>query len=116
VCLYFVPSLIPFDCCIPFYRRYPEPGSFTGWKNLFAKFQNTTYVARGPLSFIPFWTLPVDDEPHQPLFLSSTGAGEAFALGVKLRKRYGFTKGGENITIWYAALALCYLSILHVGL
>ncbi|KAK7443232.1 hypothetical protein VKT23_015830 [Stygiomarasmius scandens] len=82
--------------------RYPEPGSFTGWKNLFAKFQNTTYVARGPLSFIPFWTLPVDDEPHQPLFLSSTGAGEAFALGVKLRKRYGFTKGGENITIWTA--------------
>ncbi|THU96832.1 phosphoglycerate mutase-like protein [Dendrothele bispora CBS 962.96] len=31
-----------------------------------------------------------------------TGAGEAFALGVKLRKRYGFTKGGENITVWSA--------------
>ncbi|THU89422.1 phosphoglycerate mutase-like protein [Dendrothele bispora CBS 962.96] len=104
-----VPSTVPDGCVVDqaawFLRhgsRYPEPGSFTGWENLFAKFQNASYTARGPLSFIPFWTLPIDDEPHQPLFLSSTGAGEAFALGVKLRKRYGFTKGGENITVWTA--------------
>ncbi|KAF5350314.1 hypothetical protein D9758_012812 [Tetrapyrgos nigripes] len=104
-----VPRRLPDGCVVEqaawFVRhgsRYPEPGSFTGWQNLFAKFQNSTYTARGPLAFIPSWTLPVDDEPHQPLFLSSTGAGEAFALGVSLRKRYGFTKGGENITIWTA--------------
>ncbi|KAK7062821.1 hypothetical protein VNI00_000316 [Paramarasmius palmivorus] len=82
--------------------RYPEPGSFNGWKNLFSKFQNATYTAKGPLSFIPSWELPVDDEPHQPLFLSSTGAGEAFALGVRLRKRYGLTEGGTNFTVWAA--------------
>ncbi|KAK1236252.1 hypothetical protein PQX77_000514, partial [Marasmius sp. AFHP31] len=79
--------------------RYPEPGSFTGWKNLFSKFQNGTYTARGPLSFIPSWIPPVDDESHQITFLSSTGASEAFSLGVKLRNRYGMTKGGENMTV-----------------
>ncbi|KAF8056540.1 phosphoglycerate mutase-like protein [Lyophyllum atratum] len=83
--------------------RYPEPGSFVGWQNLFAKFQNATYTARGPLAFIPSWTPPVDDVPHEPLFLSSTGAGESFGLGVELRKRYGFTKGGENFTVWSAS-------------
>ncbi|KAJ7074127.1 phosphoglycerate mutase-like protein [Mycena amicta] len=82
--------------------RYPEPGSFAGWQQLFAKFQNNTYTAKGPLAFIPSWTLPVDDIPHQPLYLTSTGALEAFALGVDLRKRYKLTKGGDNITIWSA--------------
>ncbi|KAJ7172166.1 phosphoglycerate mutase-like protein [Mycena filopes] len=83
--------------------RYPEPGSFTGWQALFTKFQNNSYTAKGPLAFIPSWVPPVDDVPHEPLFLSSTGALEAFSLGVDLRKRYQFTKGGENITIWSAA-------------
>ncbi|KAJ7709541.1 phosphoglycerate mutase-like protein [Mycena rosella] len=83
--------------------RYPEPGSFAGWQALFAKFQNTSYTATGPLAFIPSWVPPIDDIPHEPLFLSSTGALEAFGLGVDLRKRYKFTKGGENITIWSAA-------------
>ncbi|KAF9443372.1 phosphoglycerate mutase-like protein [Macrolepiota fuliginosa MF-IS2] len=104
-----VPLELPDGCVVDqaawFVRhgsRYPEPGSFTGWEALFSKFQNATYIARGPLSFIPSWNLPVDNEPHQPLFLSSTGAGEAFALGVELRKRYGLTKGGDNITVWTA--------------
>ncbi|KAF9464155.1 phosphoglycerate mutase-like protein [Collybia nuda] len=83
--------------------RYPEPGSFQGWQTLFTKFQNATYTARGPLRFIPSWTPPIDDEPHQPLFLSSTGAKEAFELGVELRNLYGFTKGGDNFTVWAAA-------------
>ncbi|KAJ7096500.1 phosphoglycerate mutase-like protein [Mycena crocata] len=83
--------------------RYPEPGSFAGWQALFAKFQNTSYTARGPLAFIPSGVPPVDDIPHEPLFLSSTGALEAFSLGVGLRKRYKFTKGGDNITIWSAS-------------
>ncbi|KAL0956701.1 hypothetical protein HGRIS_002824 [Hohenbuehelia grisea] len=83
--------------------RYPEPGSFQGWLNLFSKFQNATYTARGPLAFIPSWTPPVDDISHEPLFLSSTGASEAFALGVELRKRYGFTRGGDNFTLWSAS-------------
>ncbi|KAJ7047140.1 phosphoglycerate mutase-like protein [Mycena alexandri] len=83
--------------------RYPEPGSFTGWQALFTKFQNTSYTAKGPLAFIPSWVPPVDDIPHEPLFLSSTGALEAFSLGVDLRKRYQFTKGGENITVWSAS-------------
>jgi acid phosphatase len=82
-------------------RRYPEPGSFTGWKNLFTKFQNATFIARGPLAFIPSWIPPIDDEPHQPLFLSSTGGKESFDLGVDLRKLYGMTKGGKNFTVWY---------------
>ncbi|KAJ7775204.1 phosphoglycerate mutase-like protein [Mycena metata] len=83
--------------------RYPEPGSFTGWQTLFTKFQNTSYTAKGPLAFIPSWVPPVDDIPHEPLFLSSTGALEAFSLGVDLRKRYQFTKGGDNITVWSAS-------------
>ena len=82
------------------HRRYPEPGSFGGWQALFTKLQNTTYTARGPLAFLPSWVPPVDDVPHQPLFLSSTGAREAFDLGVDLRKRYRFTKGGDNFTVW----------------
>ncbi|KAG6917500.1 hypothetical protein DXG01_002364 [Tephrocybe rancida] len=67
--------------------RYPEPGSFAGWQSLFAKFQNATYTAKGPLAFIASWVPPVDDPPHQPLFLTSTGAAESFDLGVNLRKR-----------------------------
>ncbi|KAF8878775.1 phosphoglycerate mutase-like protein [Infundibulicybe gibba] len=82
--------------------RYPEPGSFTGWQALFSKIQNATFTARGPLTFLPSWTPPVDDLPHEPLFLSSTGADESFSLGVKLRELYGFTKGGENLTVWSA--------------
>ncbi|KAG5653472.1 hypothetical protein H0H81_000241 [Sphagnurus paluster] len=87
--------------------RYPEPGSFGGWQNLHAKLQNATYTARGPLAFIRSWSPPVDDAPHQPLYLTSTGAGEAFALGVDLRKRYGFTKGGDNFTVWAASQQRC---------
>lgn len=81
-------------------RRYPEPGSFAGWQALFTKLQNATYTARGPLAFLPSWVVPVDDAPHQPLYLTSTGAGEAFKLGVDLRKRYRFTPGGDNFTVW----------------
>ncbi|KAG6811494.1 hypothetical protein H0H92_007142 [Tricholoma furcatifolium] len=83
--------------------RYPEPDDFTGWQSLFDKFQNATYTASGPLAFIPSWVPPVDDIPHEPLFLSSTGAREAFDLGVDLRKRYGLTPGGENLTVWAAS-------------
>ncbi|KAJ3576326.1 hypothetical protein NP233_g494 [Leucocoprinus birnbaumii] len=82
--------------------RYPEPGSFAGWQNLFEKFQNSSYTANGPLNFIPTWIPPVDDQPHEPLFLTSTGSGEAFDLGVELRKRYRFTAGGSNFTVWSA--------------
>ncbi|OJT13455.1 Acid phosphatase PHO1 [Trametes pubescens] len=82
--------------------RYPEPGSFAGWQALFAKLQNATYTAHGPLAFLPSWVVPVDDAPHQPLYLTSTGAGEAFKLGVDLRKRYRFTPGGDNFTVWAA--------------
>ncbi|KAJ3748132.1 phosphoglycerate mutase-like protein [Lentinula detonsa] len=82
--------------------RYPEPSSFTGWQNLFWKIQNATFIAHGPLSFLPSWVLPVDNVDHEPLFLSSTGAREAFDLGVELRKRYAFTAGGENFTAWSA--------------
>ncbi len=91
-------------CCLKLTRkdsRYPEPGSYTGWQNLYNKFQSHTYSARGPLKFISSWVPPIDDVDHQPLYLSSTGAGEAFALGVDLRKRYHFTPGGDNFTAWY---------------
>ncbi|KAG6874755.1 hypothetical protein C0992_006674 [Termitomyces sp. T32_za158] len=87
--------------------RYPEPGSFTGWQSLFAKFQNASYTAKGALAFIPSWVPPVDDVPHQPLFLSSTGAREAFSLGVDLRKRYALTRGGQNMTVWAASQQRC---------
>ncbi|KAG6872779.1 hypothetical protein C0995_006699 [Termitomyces sp. Mi166 len=109
-----IPTLIPSNCKIDqaayilrHGSRYPEPGSFNGWQSLFAKFQNATYTSRGPLAFIPSWVPPVDDIPHEPLFLSSTGAREAFSLGVDLRKRYGLTRGGENITVWAASQQRC---------
>ncbi|KAG6839524.1 hypothetical protein C0991_001881 [Blastosporella zonata] len=92
---------------LPSPSRYPEPGSFGGWQSLFNKFQNATYTAKGPLAFIPSWVPPIDDAPHEPLFLTSTGAGEAFALGVDLRKRYALTKGGENMTVWAASQQRC---------
>ncbi|KAI0777598.1 phosphoglycerate mutase-like protein [Trametes elegans] len=82
--------------------RFPEPGSYAGWQALFAKLQNASYTARGPLSFLPSWVPPVDDAPHQPLYLSATGAREGFDLGVDLRKRYRFTPGGQNFTVWAA--------------
>jgi acid phosphatase len=81
-------------------RRYPEVASFAGWVALHSKFQNSTFTAEGPLAFLPSWQLPLDDPTNQASFLSVTGAGEAFALGVNLRKRYGLTKGGETFTIW----------------
>ena len=82
------------------HRRFPEPGSYSGWQSLYQKFQNASYTASGPLNFIPTWYPPVDDVPHEPLYLSSTGSLEAFQLGVQLRKRYGFTPGGNNFTVW----------------
>ncbi|EKM53795.1 uncharacterized protein PHACADRAFT_260319 [Phanerochaete carnosa HHB-10118-sp] len=82
--------------------RYPEPSDFTGWQTLFQKFQNATYTATGPLKFIPTWVPPVDDPDHEPLFLTSTGALEAFQLGVELRQRYRLTPGGNNFTVWSA--------------
>lgn len=87
--------------------RYPEPGSFIGWQDLFWKIQNATFIAHGPLAFLPTWNLPVDNVDHQPLFLSSTGAQESFDLGVELRKRYAFTTGGGNFTAW--CVQLCFL-------
>lgn len=86
-------------------RRYLEPSSFTGWQLLFTKFQNVSYSATGPLNFIPTWVPPVDDIPHEPLFLSSTGALESFALGVELCKRYRLIAGGSNFTVWYVVWA-----------
>ncbi|KIJ52658.1 hypothetical protein M422DRAFT_776265 [Sphaerobolus stellatus SS14] len=83
--------------------RYPEVASFAGWVSLHSKIQNATFKAKGSLSFLSSWQLPVDDPVNQPSFLSVTGAGEAFALGVDLRKRYGFTKGGEKFTAWAAS-------------
>jgi acid phosphatase len=44
---------------------------------------------------------PVDDVPHEPLFLTSHGAQEAFSLGAQLRQEYAFTPGGGNLTVWY---------------
>nr|VWO97995.1 G-protein comlpex beta subunit CpcB [Ganoderma boninense] len=102
-----VPPSIPAQCrvdqaayIVRHGSRFPEPGSFAGWQALFNKLQNATYTAIGPLAFLPSWVPPVDDVPHEPLFLSSTGAKEAFDLGVELRKRYRFTKGGDNFTVW----------------
>ena len=74
--------------------------------SLYQKFQNATYTATGPLAFIPSWTVPVDNYDHEPLYLTSTGAQEAFELGVDLRKRYNFTAGGDNFTVWYVHLVV----------
>lgn len=85
------------------YRRFPEPGSFSGWVSLFDKLQNNSYTASGPLAFLPSWHLPVDvaDQSHEPLYLTSTGALEAFMLGVQLRQNYGLTSPSDNFTVWY---------------
>ncbi|KIY43671.1 phosphoglycerate mutase-like protein, partial [Fistulina hepatica ATCC 64428] len=82
--------------------RYPEPDSYTGWEELYWKIQNTTFAATGPLKFLANWSPILDNTPHQPLYLTATGAGEAFDLGVQLRRGYGFTKGGDNFTVWSA--------------
>lgn len=54
----------------------------------------------GSVDWLPAWGLPVDNQPHEPLFLTSHGSMEAFKLGQELRGRYGFTPGGSNFTIW----------------
>ncbi|VDC05071.1 unnamed protein product [Peniophora sp. CBMAI 1063] len=82
--------------------RFPEPGSFGGWQSLYWKIQNATFTASGPLTFLPSWVPPVDDVPHEPLFLTANGAREAFNLGAQLREEYGFTPGGSNVTVWSA--------------
>ncbi len=82
------------------HSRFPEPGSFNGWQNLFYKIHNASFTATGDLAFLPSWTPPVDDVPHEPLFLTSHGASEAFSLGAQLRGRYRLTKGGDNFTVW----------------
>ena len=68
--------------------------------NLFNKLQNATYTANGSLAFLPSWVPPVDDLPHEPLFLSATGAEESFKFGAELRKKYNLTAGGSNFTFW----------------
>jgi acid phosphatase len=85
------------------HSRYPEPGSYSGWQNLYWKIQNATFTAKDELSFLKDWDLSsmIDDQPHMPLYLTSTGALEAFELGTELRKRYKLTPGGGNLTIWY---------------
>ncbi|KAF8515380.1 phosphoglycerate mutase-like protein [Hysterangium stoloniferum] len=83
--------------------RYPEVGSFAGWVTLHSKLQNATYTAEGPLSFLPSWQLSLDDPNNQATFLSVTGGSEAFSLGANLRKRYGFTKGGDDMIVWAAS-------------
>ncbi|KAI0693965.1 phosphoglycerate mutase-like protein [Cytidiella melzeri] len=107
--LFNIPSDLPAGCVVDkasyimrHGARFPEPGSFTGWVNLFDKLQSTTYNATGALTFLPSWVLPVDDVPHEPLFLTSHGAAEAFTLGAQLRGRYNVTKGGSNFTVWSA--------------
>ncbi|KAF8910892.1 phosphoglycerate mutase-like protein [Mucidula mucida] len=91
--------------------RFPEPGSLSGWQTLYTKIQNASFTAWGPLSFIGSWVVPVDDVDHQSpssgAYLSGTGAREAFDLGVDLRKRYGFTRGGDNFTAWSAVQQRC---------
>ncbi|KAJ3559463.1 hypothetical protein NM688_g332 [Phlebia brevispora] len=93
--------------------RYPEPSSFVGWQALYNKLQNATYTANGNLAFLPSWVPPVDDLAHEPLFLSATGAREAFQLGTELRKRYNLTKGGENFTVWSAGQQRCIDTATH---
>ncbi|KAI0067654.1 phosphoglycerate mutase-like protein [Artomyces pyxidatus] len=83
--------------------RYPTSGSFAGWQNLFLKIHGANFTATGPLTFLPSWIPPVDDAPNEIDFLSTTGAAEAFNLGSQLRHRYGFTKGGGNLTVWSAS-------------
>ncbi|KAI0084804.1 phosphoglycerate mutase-like protein [Irpex rosettiformis] len=104
-----VPSMVPPGCVVDrasyimrHGARFPEPGSFNGWIDLFYKFQNTSFTATGDLTFLPTWIPPVDDEPHEPLFLTSHGAAEAFRLGAELRGRYRLTSGGNNFTVWSA--------------
>ncbi|KIY71023.1 phosphoglycerate mutase-like protein [Cylindrobasidium torrendii FP15055 ss-10] len=91
--------------------RYAEPGSLKGWQSLYAKVQNATFDAYGPLRFIGAWTVPEDDIEHMSpsagAYLSTTGAREAFDLGRDLRLRYGFTPGGDNLTIYSAGQQRC---------
>jgi acid phosphatase len=49
---------------------------------------------------MPSWTPAVDVMSNEPLYLTTAGSMEAFNLGVELRQRYGFTPGGENLTVW----------------
>ncbi|KII87239.1 hypothetical protein PLICRDRAFT_177012 [Plicaturopsis crispa FD-325 SS-3] len=106
-----IPAALPSGCTVSqaaylvrHGSRYPEPGSSASWTTLQQKIHNASFASQptGPLAFLPTWVSPVDDAAHEPLYLSATGAGEGFALGVALRKRYRLTPGGQNFTAWTA--------------
>ncbi|KAK4699832.1 acid phosphatase, partial [Phenoliferia sp. Uapishka_3] len=82
--------------------RYPTKGSYAGWVSLQQKIANATFVARGPLRFLPGWKVPVNDAGNETEMLSGEGALEAFRLGFELRQ-LELTPGGEGLTVWSAS-------------
>ncbi|KAF7593111.1 hypothetical protein BBP40_012056 [Aspergillus hancockii] len=72
--------------------RYPDPGAYQEWQDLYKAFQSAKYRATGSLSFLPGWS-PVLRYPDQEISqVSITGYKELSNLGSDLRFRL-FSRG-----------------------
>ncbi|KAG8627886.1 hypothetical protein KVT40_003759 [Elsinoe batatas] len=81
--------------------RYPDPGAYREWTDLYAKVQSANYTARGDLAFIKSWK-PVLEYPDQQIaMLSPGGYRELYTLGSDLRFRYPeFYEYGQPFLLW----------------
>ncbi|TKX18202.1 hypothetical protein C1H76_9675 [Elsinoe australis] len=103
-----ISSDVPAKCTVDqaFYvirhgSRYPDPGAYKEWTDLYKKLQSANYTARGDLSFMRSWK-PVLEYPDQQLaMLSPGGYRELYTLGTELRFRYPeFYEYGQPFLLW----------------
>ncbi|KAE8147978.1 histidine phosphatase superfamily [Aspergillus avenaceus] len=81
--------------------RYPDPGAYQEWKDLYEAFQSAEFRSSGELSFLPDWS-PVLRHPDQEIGqVSITGYKELYNLGADLRFRYpSFYDDNTPFLLW----------------
>ncbi|KIX07340.1 uncharacterized protein Z518_01993 [Rhinocladiella mackenziei CBS 650.93] len=81
--------------------RYPDPGAYDEWVELYDKFQAAPFTATGSLEFLPNWEPVLDNPEQQERQLSPGGYDELYHFGVELRTRYpGWYKYGSPFRVW----------------
>ncbi|KAI1336217.1 histidine acid phosphatase [Xylariaceae sp. FL0016] len=81
--------------------RYPDSGAYSGWVDMYERFQSGDYTARGSLSFLPDWEPVLTNPDLQIAQENPTGAKEAYDLGYTLRTRYpDLYQHGDEFMVW----------------